>query len=111
MPLNSIDRQRLATFVERTWFGVAPDGSEHDVRLRIGIPELRVGGEWSAEISLVPLEMTTRSIFGVDGWQALQLAQQFAATRVRHFIEEGWTLYWQRGGEAADPFDLANNAH
>ncbi len=99
----------MAAFVERTWFGISPDGSEHEVKLCIGIPERQPSGDWFADVSLVPLEMNVRRIFGIDSWQALQLAQRFAARRVSHFVEDGWKLFWERGGEGALPIELLND--
>lgn len=93
---------------ERIWFAVAPDGTEHDVVLRIGIPTHASGGEWRAAVSLGALESRTHSIAGIDPWQAVSLAMRFAATRVGHFGEDGWRFYWERGGELASPTELAN---
>jgi hypothetical protein len=93
---------------ERTWFAVAPDGSEHDVVLRITAPTLQPGGEWRAPVSLGALEPHIHNIAGVDAWQAVSLAMRFAATRVGHFAENGWRFYWERGGELASSTELAN---
>ncbi|WP_139350605.1 hypothetical protein [Rhodanobacter sp. B04] len=92
---------------ERTWFAVAPDGTEHDAVLRIGVPTHAPGGEWRAVVSLRPMESRSHPIAGVDAWQATCLAIHFAATRVGHFAEDGWQFYWERGGKPASPEGLA----
>ena len=93
---------------ERVWFAVAPDGTEHDVVLRVGVPTHASGGEWRAAVSLGALESRTYSIAGIDPWQTVCLAMRFAASRVVHFGEGGWRFYWERGGELASPTELAN---
>lgn len=92
---------------ERTWFAVAPDGTEHFVVLRIEAPTLQPGGEWLAPVSLGALEARAHNIAGADAWQAVALAMHFAATRVGHFAEDGWRFYWDRGGDQASPSELA----
>lgn len=91
---------------ERTWFAVAPDGSEHDVVMRIGVPVEAPGGEWRAVVTLGVLESRSHEIAGIDAWQAVAEAMRFAATRVGHFVEDGWRLYWERGGEPVSPAEL-----
>ena len=93
---------------ERAWFAVAPDGPEHDVVLRVGLPALAPGGEWRAEVTLGALESHVHSIAGIDAWQAVTLAMRFAATRLGLFAEDGWRFYWERGGDAASATELAN---
>jgi hypothetical protein len=98
----------MLTAAERTWFAVAPDGTEHEVVLRVGVPTLEPGGEWRAPVSLGALESRIHNIAGVDAWQAVTLAMRFAATRVSHFAEEGWLFYWDHGGDPASPSELAD---
>ena len=99
--------ENVLAAAERTWFAVAPDGTEHDVVLRIDVPTLQPGGEWRAPLSLGALEPRAHNIAGVDAWQAVALAMQFAATRLGHFAEDGWQFYWDRGGEPATLAELA----
>lgn len=93
---------------ERTWFGVAPDGAEKEVVLRIGVPTVAPGGEWRSTVSLGILESRTYDIAGIDAWQAISLSMRFAASRIGHFAENGWKFYWERDGELALPADLAD---
>ena len=93
---------------ERTWFAVAPDGTEHQASIRVGVPTLQPGGEWMSLVTLFPMESRAHRIAGVDSWQAVSLARQFAATRAGHFAEDGWRFYWERGGASAHPSELAD---
>jgi hypothetical protein len=97
-----------AIAIERTWFAISPDGAEHDVVLRIGVPTHMPEGEWRTAVSLGALESRTHAIVGIDPWQAVSLAMRFVATRVAHFAEDGWQFYWERGGELASPSELTN---
>jgi hypothetical protein len=99
----------LAVAAERIWFGIAPDGTEVDVVIRVSVPMLQREGEWRAPVSLGVLESKTHNIAGVDAWQAISLAMRFAATRVADFAEDGWRFYWERGGELASPIELADS--
>src|SRR5687768_9870795 len=94
------------TAAEKTLFAVAPDGTEHSVVLRVGIPERRPDGLWSASVSLGALDSHPSSIYGDDSWQAIQLAMRFIATRVGHFGNGGWQFFWERGGDAFPPSEL-----
>ena len=93
---------------ERVWFAVAPDGSEHEVAIRVMVPTKEDDVEWRAEVSVGGIDSRPYSIAGIDSWQAICLAMSFAATRLGHLAEDGWAFYWERGGEAATPGDLAS---
>lgn len=92
---------------ERYWYAVAPDGQGHDLVIRASVPYVD-DGVWWVKVSLGVLEERSQSIAGVDSWQALFLAMSFAATRVAHFAQDGWSFYWERDGERAAPQDLLN---
>jgi len=94
--------------MERTWFAIAPDGTEHDLKIWVGLPTQAPRGEWRSTVSLGALESRNHSIAGIDSWQAILLAMSFAATRVGHFAEDGWKFYWERGGDVASPGDLVS---
>jgi len=68
--------------IERTWHAVAPSGAEMTVTLRVGAPAPEGSGDWAVEVSLDGLEPGARKIFGVDGWQAVDLGMRFIADRV-----------------------------
>jgi hypothetical protein len=91
---------------ERIWFAVAPDGSEHTLVLRVGVPTQQPEGQWGASISLGVLDPRAHTIFGVDAWQAVDEGMRFIARRVEHFAEDGWRFFWEQGGEAASPSEL-----
>jgi hypothetical protein len=92
---------------ERVWFAVAPDGSEHEVAIRVMVPIKADRGEWRAGVS-IGIDSKPYSIAGIDSWQAVCLAMSFAATRLKHLAEDGWVFYWERGGDVATPEDLAS---
>ena len=91
---------------ERILFAVAPDGAEHEVALRVGVPTAAPSGEWWAAVSLGVLEARQHRIAGIDAWQAVQLAMRFVVTRVGHFAADGWQFYTERGGERTSPSEL-----
>lgn len=91
---------------ETTLFAIAPNGAEHTVVLRVGIPALQANGAWGASVFLGALDSHSSTIFGDDSWQAIQLAMRFIAIRVAHFGDDGWRFFWERGGEAFSPPEL-----
>ena len=91
---------------ERTLCAIAPDGAEHEVTLRVGVPTAAPSGEWWASVSLGALEARQHRIAGIDAWQAVQLAMRFVVTRVGDFAVGGWQFYTERGGERASPSEL-----
>jgi hypothetical protein len=93
-------------YLERVWFAVAPDGTQHTLSLRIGAPHQEPGGEWAATASLGVLDPHPHSIVGIDSWQAVHEAMRFIASGVRHYHTVGWRYFWERGGEEAPPADL-----
>jgi hypothetical protein len=94
---------------ERIWFAVAPDGSEHEVAIRVMVPVKAASGEWRAAVSLGEIDSKkSHSIAGIDSWQAICLGMSFAATCLSHFSEDGWMFYWERGGDLATPEDLTS---
>jgi len=92
---------------ERTWFAIAPDGTEHDVVLQVSAPTQQPDGGWSVSVSLGALEADVRNIFGVDSWQAISLGMRFAAMRANDFADNGWKFFWERGGDPASSSDIA----
>ena len=100
-----------AVAAERLWFAVAPDGSEHEIVIRINVPSPDPKGSWLALVSISGLESRTFNIAGVDAWQAMSLAMHFVVVRVSHYAKLGWQFYWERGGSLASPTELANPAY
>jgi hypothetical protein len=93
---------------ERFFFVTAPDGTAHELVISVGVPVLAASGEWRSAVSLGILDSRQPSIAGIDSWQALSLAMAFAATRLRHFHEDGWLFYRERGGELLSQQELVN---
>jgi hypothetical protein len=94
---------------ERNLFAIAPDGTQYDVALRVGIPTQAAPGEWRTWVSLGALDARQPFISGIDSWQALSLAMAFVATRLKHFHEDGWLFYHELDDEALSQEELAND--
>ena len=92
--------------LEREWFAVAPDGTEHALVLRVGLPVLQSDGHWTAAASLGVLDPHVHAISGMDSWQAVLESVRFIVASVKHFEQRGWRFYWERGGEPATPAEL-----
>lgn len=90
---------------ERRWYAKSPEGSEVPLVISVGVPE-KQEDDWSCSVSLGVLDSRSYTIRGIDSWQALQLAMSFVARRVGSFMENGWELYWEKGGDQARPNDL-----
>jgi len=93
-------------FIEREWLAVAPDGTEQSLLLRVGNASRHSTGDWVADVSLGALEPRPHAIHGIDSWQAVHEAMRFAAVRIKHFEEQGWRFYFERGDEQACASDL-----
>ncbi|MEQ1951878.1 hypothetical protein [Mesorhizobium sp. CN2-181] len=96
--------------IERSWYALAPDGTGHELVLRIMTPTLHPKGHWVAPTSLGVLEERIHDIAGIDGWQAVGLAMRFTARMIDHYEEKGWQFYWEQDGErlhSSDRFDFA----
>jgi hypothetical protein len=91
--------------VERSWYVVSPEGVGYDLILRVGAPVKR-GGDWACSVSLGVLETRSYTLYGVDSWQAVQLAILFIARRIADFSGNGWKFYWEKDGDEASPNDL-----
>jgi hypothetical protein len=92
--------------LEREWFAIAPDGSEHALVLRVSAAVLHPDGHWSAAASLGVLDSYPHAIMGMDSWQAVLEAVRFIAGEVSHFEQQGWRFFWERGGDPATAGDL-----
>jgi hypothetical protein len=80
---------------ERTLLGVSPDGQRREVKLLVMKPKAQPDdGAWEVTVNLRGFEERTHGVVGMDSWQALSLAMDFAKSRVTYFIEKGWLFYW-----------------
>lgn len=91
---------------ERRWFAVDPNGTEHNLVLRVHVPAESPSGDWSATVSFGDLEKREYPIVGIDAWQAVHLGMRFVAARIQHLEESGWHFYWSRGGDPASSSQL-----
>jgi hypothetical protein len=75
-----------------------PDGSVRQVRLRVGRPYQPDGEDWCCPVAADGLlSRPLRPIWGVDSWQALQLAIRLLAELVQGEVERGAVLRWPTG--------------
>ncbi len=84
---------------ERSLRGVAPDGTEKKIEIRIGAPEEVSPETWTVAIDIEGLEYGMKTALGVDPWQALTVAFAVTEQAVRYFLDRGGKLV---AGDAAD---------
>jgi hypothetical protein len=92
--------------IEREWWAVAPDGTESALVLRVENVSRQPSGDWAADVSLGDIDPRPHKIHGIDSWQAVHEGMRFAASRIKHFEEQGWRFYFERGDEQASASDL-----
>lgn len=72
-----------------------PDGNEFDMALEIGPPYRMELNQWGCSVRVTNLFEPARDIYGMDSWQAAQLAFRFISKILRDFVSRGGTLYWK----------------
>jgi hypothetical protein len=71
---------------------IPANGARRRVEIRIGAPTPTVHGSWQCHVELDGVDEALPPIEGDDSLQALGLALQFAALRVRHVLAQGHRL-------------------
>ncbi|HWX03137.1 DUF6968 family protein [Collimonas sp.] len=94
---------------ERIWYAVSPEGAGRTLGLSIGVPTEYPDKEWGCEVSIGFLDRT-RTIYGIDGWQAVMLGSRFAVQRLSHHVDLGWKFFWAEGDDPVEPEDLVSDA-
>ena len=84
----------MKLMVSRTVKAKCSDGIEFDMALEIGLPYQKVLNQWGCADFVTSLFEPARDIYGIDSWQAVQLAFQFISARLESFVAQGGTLYW-----------------
>lgn len=75
------------------------------VRLEIGFPRRsKKGPNWECPIELTGLLGRLGPIYGVDGFQALVLAQSVARALISSQVERGATIQWEDDTWTIDEF-------
>jgi Domain of unknown function (DUF6968) len=77
-------------------------GTAQEVIVRLGKPKSSEDAlDFSCEIEIVmPDEVINSRIFGLDAFQALQLATRYIASRLHHYRRErNAVLYWTGEGD------------
>jgi hypothetical protein len=91
-------RKMDSPFASLTCRCVSPAGSSKEVDIGVSLPLPHDKYDSSCLVWLPDQEEPTE-IFGVDSLQSLSLAMRFAATRLDHFISQGWIFYSRDGDE------------
>jgi hypothetical protein len=89
---------------QRTVLAVDADGGEFPLTLAAGAPYETGTGDWACAARLDGLDPKPVALFGIDSWQALQLAMQYIAHRLHSFTAQGGQLLWP---EEREPVSVA----
>lgn len=74
-------------------------GNEFDMELEVGVPIQKGLHQWGCEVRVTGMFEPARAIYGMDSWQAVQLAFQFISRMLEDFVSRGGKLYWQESME------------
>ena len=77
---------------ERCWLAVAPDGSEHELRMGVSAPVRQSNGAWQS-VACAGLGEHGIGIQGVDSWAAFSDAIAYCSQLGRIRQENGWRFY------------------
>jgi heme-degrading monooxygenase HmoA len=80
--------------VERVFAARSADGREWEMQVRLWAPKPAKLAPWSCDLEITELHSPPKPLYGVDSWQSLQLALEFAASMLQHFQSQGGTLRW-----------------
>lgn len=94
--------------IERRWHAQCPNGESGEVLLRIGAPAPHPRFEWACTVELDEVgHREQHTIYGVDGWQAVQLAMSLVIQLMENSEKNGWRFFWDAGyAEPAQAADL-----
>jgi hypothetical protein len=79
------------------------NGTEFDMTLELGIPYQKNLNQWGCAVRVTNLFEPPREIYGMDSWQAVQLAFQFISRMLEDFVARGGRLYWK---ETMEPLSV-----
>ncbi len=74
-------------------------GKEFDMALEVGLPIQKDLNQWRCSVRVTNVFEPARDIYGMDSWQAVQLAFQFISRLLEDFVSRGGQLYWQESME------------
>jgi hypothetical protein len=89
----------------RRLLAVDNKGQEFDITVAVGEP-YQVSTDWACPASIEGLHGRFVDIYGVDSWQALQLAHQYIAEMLAHFVSQGGHLFSPQEREPVSPEEL-----
>jgi hypothetical protein len=85
----------MSLMASRTVRAKSADGKEFDMALEIGLPYQKELNQWGCALQITGVFEPARDIYGMDSWQAAQLAFQFTSRILEEFVSRGGTLYWK----------------
>ena len=88
--------------IQRLLLARSADGEEWPVLIKVGAPMPSDIAPWSCMVEVDRLFSPAKPIYGEDSWQAMQLAQEFAAAMLEQFQARGGTLFWPREESASE---------
>lgn len=85
---------------------VSPEGDCFDLHIHIDAPRPHATLDWVCKLHITQLFSPANDLYGVDSWQALQLALKMARTQLQNFIDRGGLLYWHGSADLVSVDDL-----
>lgn len=81
----------MTAFIERTLTAIASDGTHHALVIRLDAPRPHEQ-DWACGVFITGFMDPMRDVYGVDSWQALQLAQNLTLSLLNAFVDRGGRL-------------------
>lgn len=95
----------MIQMLKKTLDATTSSGQQLRIDIDIGLPQQN-DTNWSCTVKVGGLWNRTVSLVGIDAWQALQLAQQFAADQLKGFVDTGGQLRHPDSDQAIAPSEL-----
>jgi hypothetical protein len=90
------------TIATRRLTGISPERGELKIEIRIGQPYCTIEGDWACPVAVEGLYPRLADQLGVDSFQALMVAQNFARYLLRDFVAKGGILKGEDGSSDID---------
>lgn len=83
-----------APIIERVFAARTVEGHEWEMHVKLWAPRPAELAPWSCNLEITYLFTPPKPLYGLDSWQSLQFALQFAASMLQHFQSQGGELRW-----------------
>lgn len=81
-------------------YAIDKDGRGFEINLSIGVPyPMPNDKDWACSVGMEGLHSGLHEIYGVDSWQALNLALKLPRRILTYFVEDGGKLFLEKGGD------------